>query len=116
VIFRNLLLLAALLVALAAMPGCSGFLSTPRGTIQGGNPLVTASDGASTTLVVLTCPTNPGQVTALQETINMLSAHGLMVAADSGGSARLTINACPNGIPSADQIRALGENQRARRP
>jgi hypothetical protein len=64
---------------------------------------------------VIACPTNPNQVAALQDVVTMLSSHGLLVTAARGGNARLVINSCPNGIPPADVIRAIGENQRAAR-
>jgi hypothetical protein len=66
-------------------------------------------------MTIIACPTTGPQVNALQDVVNMLSAHGLLVTAADGGNARLTINACPAGFPSADQLRAMGENQRAAR-
>jgi hypothetical protein len=104
---------AALLPLMLTACGPGG-VWTPQGSVQTGSPILTARSGATTALTIIACPTTGPQVNALQETINMLSAHGLLVTADEGGNARLVINACPAGFPSADQLRAMGENQRAR--
>lgn len=85
-------------------------------SIQTGSPILTARSGATTALTIIACPTTGPQVNALQDVLNMLTAHGMLVTADGGGNARLVINACPAGFPSADQLRAMGENQRARNP
>lgn len=64
-----------------------------------GTPIVRA-DGAAATLTIVACPTSDARAQGLGELIRELLAQDEMVVARNGGSARLTINVCPAGVPA----------------
>jgi len=79
--------------------GCSGLnaaIEQAATTAHGTVPVVRASDGASASLTVTVCPRTAeggeGVKALLDELINYQAE---IVAARSGGSARLVLNLCP---------------------
>jgi hypothetical protein len=87
------------LAAIGSLVSCSGINAAieQAATKAGGTvPVVRAADGASASLTVTVCPRTAeggeGVKALLDELINYQSE---IVAARSGGSARLVLNLCP---------------------
>lgn len=74
-------------------------------------PLVRATGGAYSSLMVIACPMSPSGGNALAEMLATLTAQGLIVSATDNAQARLTLNSCPH-VPDAAVITAVGNAQR----
>lgn len=84
------------LVLTVLLADCAPRVEIP---LQQGSPIVRA-DGAAATMTIIACPPTNERANGLGEAIRELMAQDEMVTARNGGSARLTINVCPSGLPA----------------
>ena len=70
-----------------------------------GTPVVRAQDGASASITVITCAPTESRAAGVGDIIQFLLGQDELVIASTGGSARLTINACPGGTPAPTPVR-----------
>jgi hypothetical protein len=91
--------LAAVQLALLALPGCEGIdtaLETVTERARGTAPVVRGDSGGAAAMTLIACPKSQAQIEAAQVVMNEMVQYGSeMVVARNGGSARLTINSCP---------------------
>lgn len=118
--------LGILMWVLILMPlmGCSpttlravGLLSENATAATAETPVVQARGGSSASLALTTCMiTMGGGGQTLTDIVQMLTNGGVLVAAEGGGSARLSINNCPHP-PDPAVIREVAQTLRTtRRP
>jgi hypothetical protein len=87
-------------VLLADCAGINGVLDQISRT--GAAPVVRGTDGGSASLVLIVCPRTAAGIEAAQAVLDRMIEYGAeIVLARGGGSAKLTIDACPAGIASA---------------
>jgi hypothetical protein len=91
------LILCVLLVDCAGINGVLDQISR-----TGAAPVVRGTDGGSASLVLIVCPRTAAGIEAAQAVLDRMIEYGAeIVLARGGGSAKLTIDACPAGIASA---------------
>src|SRR6478736_8006200 len=84
----------AMLLTCCVLLACAEGMPNPSA-----RPVVRALDGASASLTIIACPPNDLRAMAVGELIQILTQHEELVIASGGASSRLSINACPGGIP-----------------
>lgn len=97
---RAILVLAAVLLVLS---GCKD--RDPPTPPDSATPIVRANDGASASVIIVTCPPSEARAMAVGELIDMLTRQGELAIARQGGTARFVLNACPSGVPAEVLVR-----------
>jgi len=110
---RYLMILSPLVLGGCAMDAARAIgMLTRRAPSDLNIPLVHATEQSTSSLSVTTCFIGPNGHQGLELMLQTLTNHGILVKAEDGGNARLTLNACPPTV-DADLVRAAGEVTRA---
>jgi hypothetical protein len=98
-IARSILLLAALMLALAALPGCGLRVTGPWNTTEpAGVPIARATNGAQASFNLTTCAPNTERARLVEEIVLQLQAQGVIATADGPGTqSRVVLNLCGSG-------------------
>lgn len=87
---------AMAVVLLTGCAGLNGLLDSASMSSSGQAPVARGVDGGAASVLIVLCPRTPQAVLAASELLDRLISYGSeIVMARAGGSARLTINACP---------------------
>lgn len=87
---------AAVLALLSGCSGLNGLLDAASMGPLGQSPVARGVDNGAASVLIILCPRTPQAALAAGELLDRLISHGSeIVMARGGGTARLTINACP---------------------